>query len=80
MFGIVEFEWMIDARTIFHELDRSAGVRRDVADGEKAMWKLRTADDVFQPRRVFWSKEGLSVRDCDQPGSADRPVDTVHYY
>jgi len=80
LLGVIKLEWMVDGRTLFHELDRAARVGRDVADGEQAVRKLGTTDDVCQPRRVFWPKQALSVRNRDQPRSADRPVDPVHYH
>ena len=78
LFGVVQFERMVDGRTFLHELYRAARVGRDVADGQQAMRKLRTPDAVRQPRRVFRPKQGLGVRDCDQPRGIGIPVDTVH--
>ena len=33
--GVVEAEGLVDGRALVHELDRAAGVGRDVADGQQ---------------------------------------------
>jgi len=55
LFGVVEFERVVDGGALFHELDGAAGIGGDVADSEQAMRQLRTSDDVCQPRRVVRS-------------------------
>ena len=48
--GIVQTERMIDSSAVLHELDRTARIGRDIADGEQSMRQRRTTWRRGQPR------------------------------
>ena len=77
--GIVQAEWFVDRGALVHELDGTAWIGRDVADGNKTGGEVRASRRGLDPRDRGRAEKLLCIRDAEQTWGLRRPVDPVHY-
>ncbi len=73
----LQAEGLIDGRALVHELNWTAGIRRNVANGDKPTRQVGRPGRGRDPGRLRRQNQRLRVRDGDEPRRLRRPVDTV---
>ena len=77
--GVVQAERLVDRGALVHELDGTAWIGRDVADGNETGGKVRASRRGLDPRDRGGTQKLLCIWDAQQARGLRRPVDPVHY-
>ena len=76
--GVVQAERLVDRGALVHELDGTARIGRDVADGNKTGGEVRAARRGLDPGDRGGAEKLLGVGDAQQAWGLRGPVDPVH--